>query len=236
MNDPKNPWGYPKNSWGYGHNDLPAALPDLVWGEPQGSIPFVIEQTHRGERSWDIYSRLLKDRIVFLGTPINDQVANVCIAQLLYLESDDPDKDVRLYINSPGGSVTAGLAIYDTMQHIKPPVATYCIGQASSMAAVILAAGARAKRTALPNARIMIHQPHGGSQGQATDIEIQAREILRLKGRLNEILAMHCGRNVEDILKDTERDKFMDADTAKRYGLVDEVLARRLPEPAGKAL
>jgi ATP-dependent Clp protease protease subunit len=211
--------------------------PPFSWGgsAPQANIPFVIEQTHRGERSWDIYSRLLKDRIIFLGTPITDQVANVVIAQLLYLQSDDPDKDVRLYINSPGGVVTAGLAIYDTMQHIKPGVATYCIGQAASMAAVILAAGAKGKRTALPNARIMIHQPHGGSQGQATDIEIQAREILRLKGRLNEILAMHCGRGVEDILRDTERDKFMDADTAKRYGLVDEVLSDVPPEKGKKA-
>jgi ATP-dependent Clp protease, protease subunit len=192
------------------------------------NIPFVIEQTHRGERSWDIYSRLLKDRIVFLGTPINDQVANVVIAQLLYLESDDADKDIRLYINSPGGVVTSGLAIYDTIQHVRPQVATYCIGQAASMGAVILAAGAPGKRVALPNARIMIHQPLGGAQGQATDIEIQAREILRLRTRLNEILATHCGRNMDDILRDTDRDKFMDAQTAKSYGLVDEVLARPL--------
>jgi ATP-dependent Clp protease protease subunit len=192
------------------------------------SIPFVIEQTHRGERSWDIYSRLLKDRIVFLGTPINDQVANVIIAQLLYLESDDAEKDIRLYINSPGGVVTSGLAIYDTIQHVRPSVATYCLGQAASMAAVILAAGAPGKRVALPNARIMIHQPLGGAQGQATDIEIQAKEILRLRSRLNELLASHCGQKVEDILQDTERDKFMDADTAKRYGLVDEVLTRPL--------
>ncbi|MBX7079187.1 MAG: ATP-dependent Clp endopeptidase proteolytic subunit ClpP [Nannocystaceae bacterium] len=206
-------------------------LPDLYWGDPQASIPFVIEQTHRGERSWDIYSRLLKDRIVFLGTPINDQVANVVIAQLLYLESEDPEKDIRLYINSPGGVVTAGLAIYDTMQHVKAPVATYCLGQAASMGAVILAAGAPKKRFALPNARIMIHQPHGGAQGQATDIEIQAREVLRLKARLNEILAQHCGRDIEEILRDTDRDKFMDADTAKRYGLVDEVLIRPAPTP-----
>ena len=214
--------------------DMPQ-LPNMYWGAPpSANIPYVIEQTHRGERSWDIYSRLLKDRIIFLGTPISDQVANVIVAQLLYLQSDDPDKDVRLYVNSPGGNVTAGLAIYDTMQHIKPPVATYCIGQAASMAAVILAAGAKGKRTALPNARIMIHQPHGGSGGQATDIEIQAKEILRLKGRLNEILATHCGRNVDDILRDTERDKFMDADTAKRYGLVDEVLQRPPPEDANK--
>ena len=206
---------------------------EMYWGDPAASIPFVIEQTHRGERSWDIYSRLLKDRIVFLGTPINDQVANVCIAQLLYLESEDPEKDIRLYINSPGGVVTAGLAIYDTMQYVKAPVATYCLGQAASMAAVILAAGARGKRVALPNARIMIHQPHGGAQGQATDIEIQAREVLRLRARLNEILAQHCGRDIEEILRDTDRDKFMDADTAKRYGLVDEVLQRPILPPVG---
>lgn len=197
---------------------------------PTANIPFVIEQTHRGERSWDIYSRLLKDRIIFLGTPINDQVANVVIAQLLYLESDDAEKDIRLYINSPGGVVTAGLAIYDTIQHVRPPVATYCIGQAASMAAVILASGASGKRTALSNARIMIHQPLGGAQGQATDIEIQAKEILRLKARLNELLASHCGRKVDEILRDTERDKFMDADTAKRYGIVDEVLQRPLED------
>jgi len=197
------------------------------------NIPFVIEQTHRGERSWDIYSRLLKDRIVFLGTPINDQVANIVVAQLLYLESDDADKDIRLYINSPGGVVTSGLAIYDTIQHVRPPVATYCIGQAASMAAVILASGAAGKRYALPNARIMIHQPLGGAQGQATDIEIQAREILRLKARLNEILATHCGRRVDDVLADTERDKFMDAGTAKKYGLVDDVVSRP-PETSKK--
>ncbi|MCA9654667.1 MAG: ATP-dependent Clp endopeptidase proteolytic subunit ClpP [Myxococcales bacterium] len=202
---------------------------------PSANIPFVIEQTHRGERSWDIYSRLLKDRIVFLGTPINDQVANIIIAQLLYLESDDAEKDIRLYINSPGGVVTAGLAIYDTMQHVRPPVATYCIGQAASMAAVILAAGASGKRTALPNARIMIHQPHGGAQGQATDIEIQAQEVLRLRARLNEILAFHCGIDVEQVLKDTDRDKFMDAETAKGYGLVDEVLARPSDPNKGSA-
>ncbi len=207
-------------------------LPDLYWGDTSASIPFVIEQTHRGERSWDIYSRLLKDRIVFLGTPINDQVANSIIAQLLYLESEDPEKDIRMYINSPGGVVTAGLAIYDTMQHVKAPVATYCLGQAASMGAVLLAAGQSGKRFALPNARIMIHQPSGGAQGQATDIEIQAREVLRLKSRLNEILAFHCGRDIEEILRDTDRDKFMDADTAKRYGLVDEVLQRPTP-PAG---
>jgi ATP-dependent Clp protease, protease subunit len=199
-----------------------------IWSSPMANIPFVIEQTHRGERSWDIFSRLLKDRIVILGTPINDQVANVIIAQLLYLESEDPEKDIRLYINSPGGVVTAGLAIYDTMQYVRPPVATYCIGQAASMAAIILAAGAEKKRVALPNARIMIHQPLGGAQGQASDIEIQAQEILRIRARLNEILAEHCGRQVEDILRDTDRDKFMDAETAKRYGLVDDVLQRPL--------
>lgn len=206
----------------------PMGLSGTASATPSANIPFVIEQTHRGERSWDIYSRLLKDRIVFLGTPINDQVANVIIAQLLYLESDDAEKDIRLYLNCPGGVVTAGLAIYDTMQHIRPPVATYCIGQAASMGAVILAAGAPGKRVALPNARIMIHQPLGGAQGQATDIEIQAKEILRLKARLNEVLASHCGRQVEEVLADTERDKFMDADTAKRYGIVDEVLQRPL--------
>ncbi len=193
---------------------------------PMSNIPFVIEQTHRGERSWDIYSRLLKDRIVFLGTPINDQVANVVIAQLLFLESEDPDKDIRLYINSPGGVVTGGLAIYDTMAYVKCDVATYCMGQAASMAAVLLAAGAPGKRVALPNARIMIHQPIGGAQGQAADIEIQAKEILRLRARLNEILAQHCGRDIGEILTDTDRDKFMDAEMAKRYGLVDEVLLR----------
>ncbi len=201
-------------------SDPPAPLPEMA------NIPFVIEQTHRGERSWDIFSRLLKDRIVILGTPINDAVANVVIAQLLYLESEDPDKDIRMYINSPGGVVTAGLAIYDTMQYVRPQVATYCIGQAASMGAVLLAAGARGKRFALPNARIMIHQPHGGAQGQAADIEIQAKEVLRLRQRLNEILAHHCNRDIDEILRDTDRDKFMDADTAKHYGIVDTVLRR----------
>jgi ATP-dependent Clp protease protease subunit len=192
--------------------------------DPMANIPFVIEQTHRGERSWDIFSRLLKDRIIFLGTPINDQVANLVIAQLLYLESEDPEKDIRIYVNSPGGVVTAGLGIYDTMQYVKPDVATYCLGQAASMGAVLLAAGTKGKRYALPNARIMIHQPLGGAQGQATDIEIQAAEILRLKTKLNELLAAHCSRDVAEILRDTDRDKFMDAETACKYGLVDEVL------------
>lgn len=197
---------------------------------PMANIPFVIEQTHRGERSWDIYSRLLKDRIVFLGTPVNDQVANVIIAQLLFLESEDPEKDITLYINSPGGVVTAGLGIYDTMQLVRPDVATYCMGQAASMGALLLAGGAPGKRFALPNARIMIHQPSGGAQGQATDIEIQAAEIQRLRTLLNEILAAHSGKSVEDILRDTERDRFMDAETAVKYGLIDEVLRKRTNE------
>jgi ATP-dependent Clp protease protease subunit len=190
------------------------------------SIPFVVEQTHRGERSWDIYSRLLKDRIIFLGDPINDRVASLVIAQLLFLESEDPDKDIRLYINSPGGVVTAGLGIYDTMQYVRCQVATYCLGQAASMGAFLLAGGAKGKRFALPNARIMIHQPHGGASGQATDIEIQAREILRLREMLNAIMAKHSGRTIDEILADTDRDNFMSADEAKKYGLVDEVLRR----------
>jgi len=200
---------------------------DDVMTTPMANIPFVIEQTHRGERSWDIYSRLLKDRIIFLGTPVNDQVANVIIAQLLFLESEDPEKDITLYINSPGGVVTAGLGIYDTMQYVRPNVATYCMGQAASMGALLLAGGAPGKRFALPNARIMIHQPSGGAQGQATDIEIQAAEIQRLKKILNKILAEHSGQDVEGILRDTERDNFMDAATAKKYGLIDEVLVRK---------
>ncbi len=186
-------------------------------------MPFVVEQTHRGERSYDIYSRLLKDRIIFLGTPINDDVANVVIAQLLFLESEDPDKDINLYINSPGGLVTAGMAIYDTMQYVKPPVATICMGQASSMAALLLAAGAPGKRYALPNARIMIHQPLGGFQGQATDVEIHAKEILRTKQRVNEILQHHTGQPLERIERDTDRDYFMGAIEAKEYGLIDDV-------------
>ena len=190
-------------------------------------IPYVIEQTHRGERSYDIYSRLLKDRIVFLGTPIDDDVANVVIAQLLFLESEDPDKDISLYINSPGGSVTAGLAIYDTMQYVKPAVSTICIGQAASMGAVLLAAGAPGKRFAVPNARIMIHQLSGGFSGQATDIEIQAREALRLKKRLDEILARHTRQPLERIEKDTDRDYFMGPGEAKEYGLIDEVIVHK---------
>ena len=187
-------------------------------------IPMVIEQTGRGERAYDIYSRLLKERIVFVGMPITDEVSNLAIAQLLFLQSEDPEKPVHLYINSPGGAVTAGLALYDTMQFLKCPVYTYCVGQAASMAAVLLAAGTKGHRYALPNARIMIHQPWGGVEGQATDISIQAREILRLRDRLNEILAHHTGKPLETIARDTDRDFFMSAEDAKSYGLVDEVL------------
>ncbi|HET6410496.1 MAG TPA: ATP-dependent Clp endopeptidase proteolytic subunit ClpP [Anaeromyxobacter sp.] len=190
-------------------------------------IPYVIEQTHRGERSYDIYSRLLKDRIIFLGSAVDDDIANVIIAQMLFLESEDPDKDINLYINSPGGSVTAGLAIYDTMQYVKPPVSTICLGQAASMGAVLLAAGSPGKRFAVPNARIMIHQLSGGYQGQASDIEIQAKEALRLKARLNEILARHTKQPIERIEKDTDRDYFMGPGEAKEYGLIDEVFAHK---------
>ena len=190
-------------------------------------IPVVIDQTSRGERAYDIYSRLLKDRIIFLGTAINDEVANLLIAQLLFLESEDPDKDINLYINSPGGGVTAGLAVYDTMQYIKPDVTTLCIGQAASMGALLLAAGAPKKRYALPNARIMIHQPMGGFQGQASDIEIQAKEILRMKDALNAILKFHTGRDLKQIQKDTDRDNFMSGEEAKNYGIVDHVIQNR---------
>ncbi len=194
---------------------------------PYIPMPYVVEQTHRGERSYDIYSRLLKDRIVFLGTPIDDDVANVIIAQLLFLESEDPDKDISIYINSPGGSVTAGLAIYDTMQYVKPQVSTICLGQAASMGAFLLAGGAKGKRFAVPNARIMIHQLSGGFQGRGTDIEIHAREALRLKQKLNEIMARHTGQPLERIEKDTERDYFMGPGEAKEYGLIDEVIIHR---------
>lgn len=190
-------------------------------------VPIVVEQTSRGERSYDIYSRLLKERIVFLGAAINDEVANLIVAQLLFLESEDTDKDIHFYINSPGGVVTAGMAIYDTMQYIKPDVATLCIGQAASMGAVLLAAGAEGKRYSLPNSRIMIHQPLGGVQGQASDIEIQAREILRMKEVLNGILAKHTGKTADDLLKDSDRDFFMSGEEAKNYGLVDQVIANR---------
>ena len=190
-------------------------------------VPIGVEQTSRGERSYDIYSRLLKDRIVFIGNPIDDDIANLIIAQLLFLEAEDPDKDVNLYINSPGGMVTAGMAIYDTMQFIKPKVATVCIGQAASMAAVLLAGGATGKRTALPNARILIHQPMGGTRGQATDIKIQAEEILRMREELNKILSRHTGQSLERISADTERDYFMSAEQAKTYGIIDQVVEKR---------
>ncbi|MCE5244285.1 MAG: ATP-dependent Clp endopeptidase proteolytic subunit ClpP [Syntrophobacteraceae bacterium] len=190
-------------------------------------IPIVIEQSSRGERAFDIYSRLLRDRIIFLGTAVTDEVANVIIAEMLFLESEDPDKDIHFYINSPGGLVTAGLAIYDTMQYIKPNVSTLCMGQAASMAAVLLAAGMKGKRYALPRSRIMIHQPMGGFQGQATDVEIQAREILRLREELNLILTTHTGKAVEEIQRDTERDFYMSGEEAKNYGLVDEVISNR---------
>lgn len=192
-----------------------------------GLVPMVVEQTGRGERAYDIFSRLLKERIIFLGTGIDDAVASLVIAQLLFLEADDPDKDIALYINSPGGYVSAGLAIYDTMQYIKPDVITFCVGQAASMGAVLLAAGAKGKRFALPHSRVMIHQPLGGAQGQASDIEIQAKEILNLRERLNEIVAHHTGQPVERIEKDTDRNFFMSAIEAKEYGIVDEVLSKR---------
>jgi len=189
----------------------------------------VIEQTNRGERSYDIYSRLLKDRIIFMGAPIDDVFANVVIAQLLFLEAEDPEKDINLYINSPGGSVTAGLGIYDTMQYVKPPISTICLGQAASMGAFLLAAGAKGKRYALPNARVMIHQPMGGFQGQATEIDIQAKEILKIRERLNQILSQHSGKPLEKIAQDTERDYFMSGAEAKEYGIIDEVIVR-VPE------
>ena len=192
-----------------------------------GMVPMVIEQSGRGERAYDIYSRLLKERVIFLVGPVNDSVANVIVAQLLFLESENPDKDISLYINSPGGSVSAGMAIYDTMQFIKPEVSTLCTGLAASMGAFLLAAGAKGKRFSLPNSRIMIHQPSGGAQGQATDIEIQAREILYLRERLNGILAEKTGKSIEDIARDTERDNFMSADAAAEYGLIDKVLTTR---------
>lgn len=192
-------------------------------------VPIVIEQTSRGERAYDIYSRLLKDRIIFIGTPIDDNFANIIIAQLLFLEADDPDKDIYLYINSPGGVVTSGMAIYDTMQYIKPDVSTICIGQAASMGALLLASGARGKRYILPNARVMIHQPMGGFQGQATDIEIHAKEILKMKDNLNKILSFHTGQPFERIRQDTERDYFMSGAEAKDYGIIDEVIKERVP-------
>ena len=196
-------------------------------------IPTVIESSHRGERAWDIYSRLLKDRIIFLRTQVTDEVANVIVAQLLFLESEDPERDIYLYVNSPGGSVTAGMAIYDTMQFVRPDVATICMGQAASMGAFLLAAGAKGKRRALPHARVMIHQPLGGVGGQVTDIEIHAREMLRVKAELNRLLAHHTGQDIDTLKHDTERDNFMSAHEALAYGLVDEVISK--PEPADSA-
>ncbi len=190
-------------------------------------VPMVVEQTSRGERSYDIYSRLLKDRIIFVGAGVDDAIANLIIAQMLFLEQEDPEKDISIYINSPGGAVTAGLAIYDTMQFIKPQVATFCMGQAASMGALLLAAGAKGKRFALPHSRIMIHQPMGGTQGQAADIEIHAKEIMRIKIQLSKILADHTGKSVADIEKDSDRDNFMTADQAKAYGMIDQVIKDR---------
>ena len=190
-------------------------------------VPMVIEQTSRGERAYDIYSRLLKDRIIFIGTPIDDMVANLVIAQMIFLEGEDPDRDINLYIHSPGGQVTAGLAIYDTMQFVKPDVATLCMGQAASMGAVLLAAGTKGKRSVLPNSRIMIHQPWGGTQGQTTDIEIYTREMVKMKEQLNQILAKHTGKSVDQLEKDTDRNNFMSAAEAKAYGLVDDIIEKR---------
>jgi ATP-dependent Clp protease protease subunit len=190
-------------------------------------IPMVVEQTHRGERSYDIFSRLLKERIIFLSTPINDEVANLIVAQLLFLESEDPEKDIHLYINSPGGSVYSGLAIYDTMIHVKPDVSTFCLGMAASMAAVLLAAGEKGKRFVLPHSRVMIHQPLGGFQGQASDIDIQAREILKIREELNGILQLHTGQKIEKIQTDTDRDRYLSAIEAKEYGIIDEVVKKQ---------
>jgi ATP-dependent Clp protease, protease subunit len=205
--------------------------------EPLGYlVPMVIEQTNRGERAYDIYSRLLKDRIVFIGTPIDDTIANLIIAQLLFLESEDPDKDIHVYINSPGGVVTAGLAIYDTMQYVKPKISTLCMGQAASMGSLLLCAGARGKRFALPHSRIMLHQPLGGFQGQASDIEIHAKEILKMREELNQIYVRHTGQNIEKIRQDTDRDFFLSGEEAKAYGLVDEIVTRREIAAAAQAL
>ena len=204
---------------------------DWQWSQPAplalGIVPMVVEQSGRGERAYDIYSRLLKERIVFMVGPVTDETANLVVAQMLFLESENPDKDIHLYINSPGGSVTAGLSIYDTMNFIKPSVSTLCIGQAASMGAFLLSAGAKGKRFALPNSRVMIHQPLGGFQGQASDFEIHAREILTLKRKLNELMAAHCGRPLEDLERDTDRDNFMNAAQALEYGLIDQVLENR---------
>jgi len=192
-----------------------------------GLVPIVVEQTGRGERAYDIFSRLLKDRIIFIGTPIDDTVANLVIAQMIFLEGEDPDRDINLYIHSPGGIVSAGLAIYDTMQFVKPDVATLCMGQAASMAAVLLAAGAKGKRSTLPNSRVMIHQPLGGTQGQTTDIEIYTKEMVKMREQLNQILAKHTGQSLENVLRDTDRNYFMSADESKAYGIVDEIIEKR---------
>jgi ATP-dependent Clp protease protease subunit len=197
-------------------------------------VPIVVEQTQRGERAYDIFSRLLKDRIIFIGTPIEDTISNLVIAQLLFLEAEEPAQDIYIYINSPGGIVTSGLAVYDTMQYIKPDVSTICIGQAASMGALLLAAGAKGKRFALPNARIMLHQPAGGFQGQATDIDIQAREILRIKDTLDQVLARHTGQDVETIKRDTDRDFFMSGEDAKAYGIIDEVIVSKDGHKSGE--
>ena len=215
---------------------IPATgMSDFQRVEPQGLglIPMVIEQSGRGERAYDIYSRLLKERVVFLVGPVNEISANLIVAQLLFLESENPDKDISFYINSPGGSVSAGLAIYDTMQFIKPDVSTLCIGQAASMGALLLCAGSKGKRFCLPNSRVMIHQPMGGFQGQASDIEIHAKEILYLRGKLNEIMAKHTGKTVEQIARDTDRDNFLSGDEAMQYGLVDRILTSRTEATAG---
>jgi len=205
--------------------DIYSQAPDIT---SSGLVPMVIEQTARGERSFDIYSRLLKERVIFMVGQVEDHMANLVVAQLLFLEAENPDKDIHLYINSPGGSVTAGMSIYDTMQFIKPDISTMCIGQACSMGAFLLNAGAKGKRYALPNARTMIHQPSGGAQGQATDIHIQAQEILKTRQRLNEIMALHSGKSIEEIALDTERDNFMSAAESKEYGLIDQVLEQRI--------
>jgi ATP-dependent Clp protease protease subunit len=197
-------------------------------------VPMVVEQTGRGERAYDIFSRLLKERIIFLGTPVDDTVASLIIAQLLFLESEDPDKDIHIYINSPGGGVYAGLAIYDTIQHIRPEVSTICVGMSASIAAILLAGGAKGKRFTLPNSRIMIHQPWGGVQGTASDISIQAEEILKIKKRINEILAGHCGKTIDQIEKDTDRDRYMNPEEAKLYGLVDGILMKKTRTEAKK--
>ena len=210
------------------NNDDLQALSRRALEPAAALVPMVVEQTARGERAYDIYSRLLKDRVIFIAGPVDDHNANLVVAQLLFLESENPDKDIHLYINSPGGSVSAGLSIYDTMQFIRPDISTMCIGQAASMGAVLLAGGTAGKRLALPHSRVMIHQPSGGARGQASDIEIQAHEIIKLRGRLNELLAQHTGQDAARIAKDTERDRFMSAEEAKDYGLVDKVFKQRV--------